>query len=96
MPVALNIKAEGFKEAELALAGIKGAYPTVAARAINRALVTGRKVIAQAVGARYNIKGADVKNKITDHKATKATLAANWKSRAACCRSRFSSPAAAR
>ena len=74
MPVALSIKAEGFKEAELALAGIKGAYPTVAARAINRALVTGRKVIAQAVGARYNIKSADVKNKITDHKATKGHL----------------------
>jgi hypothetical protein len=75
MPVALSIKAEGFKEAELALAGINGAYPAVAARAINRSLVTGRKVIAQAIGARYNIKAADVKNNIDDHKASKSNLA---------------------
>ena len=74
MPVALTIKTEGFKEAEKALAGIKSAYPTVAAQAINRALITGRKVVAQAIGARYNIKSGDVKNKITDHKATKSHL----------------------
>src|SRR6267142_1382954 len=74
MPVALTIKAEGFKEAEKALAGIKGGYPMVAAKAINRALITGRKVVAQAIGARYNIKSGDVKNKIDDKKATKAHL----------------------
>ena len=74
MPVALTIKTEGFKEAEKALAHIKGAYPTVAAKAINRALITGRKVVAQAISARYNIKSGDVKNKITDHKANKSHL----------------------
>lgn len=72
MFVSLDIKAEGFKEAERALAHINGAYPTVAARAINRALSTGQKVVAQAVGARYNIKAADIKAHINTHKATKA------------------------
>lgn len=72
MFVSLDIKAEGFKEAEAALSHINGAYPTVAARAINRALTTGRKVVAQAIGARYNIKAADIKANISTHKATKA------------------------
>jgi hypothetical protein len=72
MPVVLSIKAEGFKEAERALAGIKDGYPTAAARAINRALGTGQKVVAQAIGARYNIKAGDVKKNIDVHKAKKA------------------------
>ena len=76
MPVALTIKAEGFKEAEKALAGIKGGYPKVAAMALNRSLITGRKVVAQAVSARYNIKSGDVKNKISEKKATKSFLGA--------------------
>jgi hypothetical protein len=71
MFVSINIKAEGFEEARKALAHINGGYPTVAARAINRALGTGAKVVAQAVGARYNIKSADVKANINTHKATK-------------------------
>jgi hypothetical protein len=72
MPLALSIKTEGFTEAEKALAHIKDGYPTVAARAINRALGTGQKVVAQAIGARYNIKSGDVKNNINLHKARKA------------------------
>lgn len=76
MPVALTIKAEGFAEAEKALAGIKGGYPTAASRAMNRALGTGRKVVAQAIGARYNIKAADVKSNISEKKATKSFLGA--------------------
>lgn len=72
MAVALSIKAEGFKEAEKALAGIKEGYPTAAARAINRGLGAGQKVVAKAIGARYNIKAADVKSNIDIHKATKA------------------------
>jgi Prophage minor tail protein Z (GPZ) len=74
MPLAVDIKAEGFKEAEKALRNINGGYPTVASRAINRALGTGEKVIAQAVSARYNIKSGEVKKDITQHKATKGDL----------------------
>lgn len=76
MPVALSIKAEGFKEAELALAGIKGGYPTAASRALNRSLITGRKVAAQAIGARYNLKAADIKAGTKERKATEANLSA--------------------
>ena len=72
MPAVISIKAEGFKEAALALAHIKGAYPMVVSRAINRGLGTGRKVVAQAVGARYNIKAADIKKGIDVAKATNA------------------------
>jgi hypothetical protein len=76
MPVALSIKAEGFKEAEKALIGINGGYPTAASRALNRSLVAGRKVAAQAIGARYNLKAADIKAGTDERKATKANLEA--------------------
>lgn len=72
MPLALSIEAEGFKEAEKALAGIKNGYPTAASRAVNRALSTGQKVVAMAIGARYNIKAADVKANINLHQAKRA------------------------
>jgi Prophage minor tail protein Z (GPZ) len=71
MPAVFSIKPEGFKEAEAALAHIDGAYPVVASRAINRALGTGKKVVAQAVSGRYNLKSGDVKDNVAIHKATR-------------------------
>ena len=61
MPVALTVDAIGFAEAEKALAGIPKAFPRAAAEAINRGLVSGRKVASQRIRTRYNIKAATLK-----------------------------------
>lgn len=63
MSLAIAIVPEGFKEAERLLQGVKLGYPKAAANAINRGLVSGRKVATQGVRLRYNIKSRDVKAK---------------------------------
>lgn len=74
MPVAIQIETEGFKEAEAALAGIKGAFPAAAKEAINTALLAGRTMATKAIGARYNIAAAAIKKEMDMQRATKSHL----------------------
>jgi Prophage minor tail protein Z (GPZ) len=64
----------GFKEAEIALKGIKDGYPKAAAEAINRGLLAGRTAAAKNISARYAITSAAVKNNFTTQNATWSKL----------------------
>jgi Prophage minor tail protein Z (GPZ) len=69
------VPSRSFEEAEKALAGISRAYPAAARNAINRGLVAGRKVAAQAISGKYNIKSTAVKGAGMEiHRATTSSL----------------------
>lgn len=61
MALVVGIVPIGFEAAEKALEGIAKGYPRAAADAINRGLVTGRKVAVMSIRGKYNIKSGDLK-----------------------------------
>jgi hypothetical protein len=62
LALIVGIVPVGFETAEKALAGIAKGYPKAAADAINRGLVTGRKVAVMSIRTKYNIKSGDLKS----------------------------------
>jgi hypothetical protein len=61
MGLALNIKSVGFEGARKMLRKVPEAFPRAASEAINRGLISGRKIAAKAIRGRYNISSAVVK-----------------------------------
>lgn len=61
MPFVMGIVPVGFKQAQLALAGIQNGYPKAVTEAINRSLLAGRTAAAKNVSARYAIKSSVLK-----------------------------------
>lgn len=71
MSLDVNIVPEGFKEAHRLLQGVKNGFPRATSAAINRGLITGRKVAVMRIRERYNIKARDLKGEgMKVHKAT--------------------------
>jgi hypothetical protein len=78
MALVMGIVPIGFKEAELALQGIKDGYPKAITDAINRSLLAGRTAAAKAISARYAIKSSILKEEgIRMEKATYSNLKGN-------------------
>lgn len=73
--VTMSVQAQGFKEAERLLQGIKGAFPRIAAKAINYGLRAGRTAATVAIRKRYDIKSSVLKEQaLRINKATSTTM----------------------